>query len=254
MTRTQLVLGFVVVAGGLFPVASIASTPCPPATVSVQGGASVSTSCDQTTTPTSGNGSYSTDFNATENPISEGGRWENKFTRTFAAYVSTSGGRAFGLGSSGYNDSVAVLTGTYGRDQTITATAYRGGASGAAEIELHLRMRMVPSSEEIYTYEVDICPSLGAVALVKWAGVQGQFTRLAEVAFDGVADGDVFTASAIGPGNSTVFTIKKNGKTILTYTDTAAFTTGNPGIGFDAGTPTAGQNLGWTSYSVTTAN
>jgi hypothetical protein len=89
---------------------------------------------------------------------------------------------------------------------------------------------------------------------VKWAGVQGQWTRIAEAPIDGVADGDVFSASAIGPANNTVFTIKKNGKTILTYTDTSAFTTGNPGIGFDAGTPSNGQNLGWTSYSVTTAN
>lgn len=108
--------------------------------------------------------SYSTNFPLNENPISEGGRWTNTISRTFNAPVSTTGGHAVGLNSNGYNISVAMLTGDYGPDQTITATAYRAGYSGAADIELHLRMRMVPgSTDQLYSYEVMIAPSLGAL-------------------------------------------------------------------------------------------
>lgn len=251
MKHADFIVRTLVAAGTVLPAATVASAPCPPPTVTIEGGATVSTTCETTST----GGSYSTDFSLTENPISEGGKWTNSISQSFNAPVSTQGGNAFGLTSYGYNDSIAMLTGTWGRDQTITAKAYRGsGASRPAEIELHLRMRMVPASLEIYTYEVDILPSLGAVALVRWHGRQGTWTKMAEAPLDGVANGDVFTASAIGPASNTVFTVTKNGRVLLKYTDTAAFDTGNPGIGFDAGTPEYGANLGWTSYSVTTSN
>jgi hypothetical protein len=251
MKHAEWIVRTLIGAGTVLPAATVASAPCPPPTVSIEGGSTVTTAC----TTTSGSGSYSTEFSLTENPISEGGKWTNTISKTFNAPVSTQGGHAFGLTSTGYNDSIAMLTGTYGRDQTITATAYRGsGASGPAEIELHLRMSMNAATQEIYSYEVDFLPSLAAVALVKWHGTQGTFTKIAEAPLDGVADGDVFTASAIGPAQNTVFTITKNGKTLLTYTDTAAFATGNPGIGFDAGSPSYGANLGWTNYKVTTTN
>jgi hypothetical protein len=203
----------------------------------------------------SGSGSYSTEFPLNENPISEGGKWVNTISRTFNAPVSTQGGNAVGLTSSAYNDSIAMLSGTYGRDQRVTATAYRGGPSGAAELEIHLRMRMVPGpTDQIYSYEVDFLPSVNAVVLVRWHGPQGTFTNMAEAPMDGVNDGDVFTASAVGPAENTVFTITKNGRTLLTFTDRAAYDTGNPGIGFDAGTPAHGANIGWKNYSVTTEN
>lgn len=240
LIRTLACLGALGLAGN-----AVAASPCPPPQISVQGGTSASTVCAAA--------SYSTNFPLNENPISEGGHWTNTISKSFNAPVVTTGGHAIGPGSGGYNDSIAMLTGTYGRDQSITATAYRGGPSGPAEIELHLRMTMVPGTpDEIYTYEVDILPSLAAVVLVKWGGPQGQFTNLASGTLDGVADGDVFTASAIGPANATVFTVTKNGRTILQFTDTAAYATGNPGIGMDAGNPADGANLGWKSYTVTT--
>jgi len=200
--------------------------------------------------------SYSTTFPANENPISESGNWENTISGTFTAPVSTTGGHAVGLDSTGVNDSIARLVGAYGRDQTITATAYRGGASGAAEIELHCRMTMTPGAPDtIQTYEFDILPSVDAIVIAKWDGSQGTLTNLTnDSGLGGVSDGDVFEASAIGPANNTVLTLKKNGTIISQATDTAAFPSGNPGIGFDAGTSSDGANLGWKDYSVVTSN
>lgn len=197
---------------------------------------------------------YSTNFPLTESPISESGNWVTTTTGTFNNPVSTTGGHAVGLGSSGTNDSVACLVGSYGRDQTITATAYRGGTSGAAEIEIHLRCTIGTNS--VITYEIDIVPSADVCVIVKWAGAQGDFVNLnSSGSLGGVADGDVFEASAIGPANNTVITVKKNTVTIVTYTDTSANVTGNPGMGFDAGTAPNGANLGWKApFSVVTTN
>lgn len=74
--------------------------------------------------------------------------------------------------------------------------------------------------------------------------------HLKETWLNGVNDGDVFTASAIGPPENTTIKVWKNGTLLLTYVDTAGYATGNPGIGLDAGNPTDGANLGWRSYSV----
>src|SRR6185436_4324590 len=120
--------------------------------------------------------SYSTSFPLTEDPISEGGNWQTTTTGTFNNLVSTSGGNAFGLGSSGTNDSVACLVGAYGRDQTVTCTAFKGGASGSAEIEIHLRCQIL--TNQVKTYEIDILPSVDACVIVKWNGDQGDFTNL----------------------------------------------------------------------------
>jgi len=116
-------------------------------------------------------------------------------------------------------------------------------------------MTMTPGAPDtIKTYEFDILPSVDAIAIVKWDGAQGSFTNLTnDSGLGGVSDGDVFEASAIGPANNTVLTLKKNGSIISQTTDTSAFTAGNPGIGFDAGTQADGANLGWKDYSVVTS-
>jgi hypothetical protein len=202
------------------------------------------------------NGSYSTNFPLTENPISEGGAWENTISGTFNNPIITASGRATGPNSSGTNDSIARLTGTtYGRDQIVTGVAYVGGASGAAEIELHTRVRYFPGSPDtVQLYEFDILRSANAIALMKWDGSQGQVTQIATGNISGIVDGDVFVASSIGPANNTVHTITQNGSQIFTFTETSgAFVLGNPGMGLDAGSPANGANLGWKSYSVTTS-
>lgn len=199
--------------------------------------------------------SYSTNFPLTESPISESGNWQNTVSGTWNHPVSTTGGHAVGLNSSGTNDSVARLVGNYLRDQTITATVFRGGSSGAAEVELHCNMTMTPGSpDQIQTYEFDFVPSSASIAIVKWLGQQGTITVLTNPAnsLPTFNDGDIIKVSAIGPASARVLTAYYNGSVIATATDTSGYVTGNPGIGFDAGTPANGANLGLKSYSVVT--
>src|SRR5439155_17446512 len=86
---------------------------------------------------------YSTTFPATENPISEGGNW------TSGSAAGTCGGslcyynfrttQGFAFGTMpvgvGARDSTAILTGSWGRNQTITATAHWTNFT-AGELEL----------------------------------------------------------------------------------------------------------------------
>ena len=206
-----------------------------------------------TTTAASGL-SYSTTFPATENPISESGNWTNTVLNTWNA-VSTVGGtpgHAVSPPSLGITDGVAMLVGPYGQNQTVTVKAYHTGGLTAAEIEIHLRMSMVPGSpDQIFTYEVDILPGSSQITLAKWTGSLGIFAPLISRPISGIADGDIFVASAIGPPSSTVITAWKNGTQILTFTDASGLT-GNPGIGFDAGNQADGAAFGIKSYSVVT--
>ena len=200
--------------------------------------------------------SYATDFPGTENPISEGGRWTNTVSATWSNPVSTVGGspgHAVGLNSTGFNDSIAMLAGSFTADQRVTVTAFRGtGSIGAAEIELLLRMTMVPGSpDKVFTYEIDIIPAQREIVIVRWDGIQGKFTNLRSGPISGINDGDAIEATITGPANEVLITVKLNGATIVTTTDVAGYATGNPGMGFDAGTPANGANFGIKSYTAT---
>jgi hypothetical protein len=198
--------------------------------------------------------SYTTNFPGTENPISEGGRWTNTVGATWNNPVSTVGGspgHAVGLNSTGFNDSIAMLTGSFTADQKVTVTAFKGtGAIGGAEIELHLRMTMVPGSpDKVFTYEIDVIPAQREIVIVRWNGPQGNFTSLSSGPISGINDGDVIEATITGPANAVVITVTLNGVTIVAATDVAGYATGNPGMGFDAGTPADGANFGAKSYT-----
>jgi hypothetical protein len=200
--------------------------------------------------------SYTTNFPATESPISEGGNWTNTVSGTWNNPVSTVGGspgHAVGLNSTGFNDSIAMLTGSFTADQKVTVTAFRGtGSIGAAEIELLLRMTMVPGSpDKVFTYEIDVIPALSSIVIVRWNGPQGNFTNLNSGPISTINDGDVIEATVTGPANAVAITVKLNGITIVTASDSAGYATGNPGMGFDAGTPANGANFGIKSYTAT---
>ena len=85
-------------------------------------------------TPTPVNGStYSTNFSRTENPIYEGGVWAEggKSTGRDWSNVRTNGTIAYATqsGSTGYDDSIALLSG-FSNDQSISAVIHL--APGAA--------------------------------------------------------------------------------------------------------------------------
>jgi hypothetical protein len=70
---------------------------------------------------------YTTKFSLTENPISESGNWINgKGVGLDWSDIATTPGLAYGTesGITGYDDSTALLTGTWGPDQTAQATVH----------------------------------------------------------------------------------------------------------------------------------
>lgn len=200
---------------------------------------------------------YTTDFSgfAPENPISEGAKWTNTVSATWnkPVHTLTAPFRAVGAGVSS-NDAVAMLTGAWGPDQTISAHCYVGSAPvSGEEIELHLRMTMIPgATDNIHTYEIDIIPALGELVIARWNSFQGDFTVLATFApvasISSIADNDLFVASIVGPGSSALIIVTQNGVEIGRVTDTAGFDTGSPGIGMDNDTANI---FGWRTYLAT---
>src|SRR5262249_343878 len=133
--------------------------------------------------------------------------------------------------------------------------------TGAEEVELHLRMSY--DATRIWTYEVDFTPSVVVVA--KWRGDQGNYVNLPAVngtsnAYPGgrqLRNGDVVEPSITGAATLSTITVKLNGGVILQSNDSAAisgsaaYVTGNPGIGFDVGKVGTYNQFGWSSFAVT---
>ncbi len=204
---------------------------------------------------------YSTSFPLAENPISEGGEWVNGGSVGLDwSDVETTPGLAFGLesGTVGYTDGIAFLqTGTWGSNQTLQATVYKGVtySSDYPEVEMHLLSSL--SAHVATGYEISFSAqpdgSDGYVLIVRWNGDVGDFTYL--VSSSGtqynVNDGDVVMATV----SDGVINAYKNGVLMATATD-ATFTTGAPGMGFNYGQcsgPCQGPNngYGFTSFSAT---
>jgi len=199
-------------------------------------------------------GAYTTRFALAESPISEHGLWESGRAAFDWADVSTIPGRAFGLesGVTGYDDATALLTGTWGPDQTAEATVFTSHQNDKLWEEVELRLRSDFSVHVATGYEILFKCSKSNQAyhdIVRWDGPLGKFTYLShkEGAEYGVADGDVVKATIVG----NVITVFKNGVKMAQVTD-ATFTTGRPGIGFflQGGTGT-NRDYGFTSFSAT---
>ena len=95
-------------------------------------------------------GTYTTNFPLTENPISEGGKWINgKTVGIDWANVSTTPGLAIGRQSSSikYDDATALLTGTWGPDQSVTATVHTVNQNSNIFEEVELRLRSSLSAQ-----------------------------------------------------------------------------------------------------------
>jgi hypothetical protein len=233
---------------------------CIGATASCGGGNGAAREAAAAPATAAASASYSTRFSASENPLSEGGRWVSPAPSVWNTTVRSENGAAFGDPlSAGFNDTVSVLTGSWPKDQTVTATVRRGTTTGGEEIELHLRLSYDASN--IWTYEVDFTPS--GVVVAKWRGPQGSYVNLPPTngtsnAYAGgrrPQDGDVVEASITGDASMSTITVKLNGALILQSNDSvfisssAAYTGGNPGIGFDVGKAGTFNQLGWALFS-----
>jgi hypothetical protein len=178
--------------------------------------------------------SYATTFSLDEDPISEGGRWLNGRTVGIDwADVATANGHAFGLqtGTDGYDDATALLSGTWGSDQSVAATVHslhQTGGDVYEEVEIRLRSSLSPNWNE--GYEINfrcLKGSASYVQIVRWNGPLGSFRYLVDQKGKGVEDGDVVQATIRGD----VITVWINGVKVAQATD-GAFRTGSPGIGF----------------------
>src|SRR5256885_14106702 len=92
---------------------------------------------------------YTTNFPLAENPISEGGNWINGGSVGLSwANVRTTPGLAFGTesGSGGYDDSTAVLAGTWNADQMAQAVGHRGNQTSKKKKEVEIPLR-TPKTE-----------------------------------------------------------------------------------------------------------
>ena len=101
---------------------------------------------------------YTTNFSVAENPISEGGKWMNgKTVGLDWSNVATTPGLAYGveLGTNGFDDSTALLTGTWGSDQWAEATVHSTNQNDAIYEEVELRLRSSLSANRNTGYEIN---------------------------------------------------------------------------------------------------
>ncbi|OAI45958.1 hypothetical protein AYO44_12210 [Planctomycetaceae bacterium SCGC AG-212-F19] len=200
--------------------------------------------------------SYSTNFPNTETPISEGGHWINGGTNGIDwGNVNTTPGYAVGVSppNAGFDDATALLTGTWGPDQSAQATV-RVGGSVFDHPEVELRLRSSISAHVNNGYEITESVA-GAgndyLIIVRWNGPLNDFSYLTVTnpgnytgSFS-VTTGDVVKATIVG----NVISAYKNGVLIGQAVDpNNTYTSGNPGFGFNLG---VNGDYGYTNYSAT---
>lgn len=168
---------------------------------------------------------YTTSFPLTENPISEGGNWANGGTDGLDWLdCKTTGGHVQATAAdTGTDDPTAIVKGSWGPDQTVTATILTGGGS-----EHELRVRTTITAHSITGYEVNWA-SGNYIEIVRWNGALNNFDVLAHYTTAPVKqDGDIFKMTIVG----SLITVFVNGSSITNKTDTTFSSGGGPGIGF----------------------
>jgi hypothetical protein len=199
--------------------------------------------------------SYSTTFPATENPLSENGRWVDGKTTGLAwsDFRSSSGfvyGTQSGTNAGKYDDSIALLTGTWGPNQTVQATVRTINQNDSIfeELEIRLRSTVTPNGSTGYECNFSARSSANAyVQIVRWNGAFGDWTLLNGKDGSSMAlhDGDTIKCTISG---STI-TAYINGVQMLQVTD-GTYSGGNPGIGAFLQNATGVNNdYGFTSFS-----
>jgi hypothetical protein len=190
--------------------------------------------------------SYTTNFPSTEKVLSDGDRWiSGKTVGVDWGYVSATPGYAFGTaGPKRFADSVALLKGNWGPNQTAEAVVRKVSVHGYPEVSLRLRSSL--SEHDCSGYEIsdslrDKDPYL---IIVRWNGPLADFTYLLNVSGEKyrVTTGDVMKATIVG----NVITAYKNGVEIGHVKDNT-YLNGLPGFGFNEG---RNGNYGITRFSV----
>ena len=208
-----------------------------------------------TVTATQTGGSYATNFALTENPVSEVGNWiTGKATGLKWSNIRTTPGLAFGTetGSGGFDDSIAILNGTWGPTQTATATVRsvnQQSGNTFEEVELLLRFSITANSatgyEVLFSVRHD---GTQYVQIVRWNGPLGNFTQVDGRTGPGLNNGDQIKATIVG----NIITAYINNVAIFSVTD-STYANGAPGMGFylQGGTSALNSDFGLSSYSAT---
>jgi hypothetical protein len=178
---------------------------------------------------------YKTSFPLTENPISENGNWANGQAEGLDwANVSTTPGFARGEQApdrGSYNDSVALVAGVWGPNQTVETTVRDLVSGGDSIREVEIRLRSTVTAHNSTGYEVfwSARPSDPYLQVARWNGPLNSFAILGSTrAGVGMTNGDTFRATIVG-GTVTAYI---NGVQKIQVTDSHPFSSGSPGIGF----------------------
>lgn len=178
-------------------------------------------------------GPMSTTFDADQNPLlTQGGVWiGGETTGLIFQDMMVSGGVAHGIGASPdtYDDNIACLTG-HAANHFVEAVIYRAAGYAPAvphEIELHVRMTIIPNEYVTYDWVMD---TSGGYFAFRIDGPIGSYTPMSFTNLNGgpvgLVDGHVWRLRVVG----SVFTVSQNGVDVATWTDTT-HAAGNPGIG-----------------------
>lgn len=194
---------------------------------------------------------YTTTFPHAENPIAENGVWVNGgMVGLDWTNVQTTTGLVFGTetGSVGFDDSIAILSGSWKPDQTAMAIVHSVNqqSGNIEEVELLLRFQIMPHIAR--GYEINFrCIQDGTQysQVVRWNGPFGDFTLLDSRVGPGIRDGDMIKATIIG----NVITVYLNELELFSVTD-STWVEGNPGLGFFlSGAAGLNRDYGFTSYT-----
>ncbi len=202
---------------------------------------------------------YSTTFTRAENPLSEGGRWLNGAGDAIDwCNVQSSAGYAWGVGPCPvqYADPTAVLSGAWGPNQAVQATARIGRVTSRYYQEIELRLRTTVRAHHISGYEINFGVSHPYLEIVRWNGRLADFTYLgpacqypsvcARVTGFTIHNGDVARATISGSD----IRVYVNGVLRARATDNS-FTSGSPGIGYNYGCDGTYSDFGWERFSAT---
>src|ERR1051325_1569783 len=171
-------------------------------------------------------------FPTVENPLSQGFWWIEGLTTglDWLNVKVTAGGRAQWTAiSTGFNDCIATLIGTWGPNQQAQATI---GAIAGYHNENELRLNTTISAHVSNGYEFNC--SNAYQQIVRWNGSLGNFDLLVDDHSHSCVNGDIFKVTSVQQANGSMqLTAFKNGVQINTVNDSTAgrFTGGSPGIG-----------------------
>lgn len=198
---------------------------------------------------------YSTNFSGTENPMSEGGgRWlQGAVDGLDWMNIRKDAGVAYGTRTNEVGDAIdptAILTGTWGQNQTAQATLLV--TTGGAFKEAELRLNSALSAHVCNGYEI-LYEVTGTIAIVRWNGPLADYTFLSatdniagRAGAGGLITGDVLKATNV---NGTI-TAYLNDVQIAQIID-STYTAGAPGFGLNVYSGADPTTFGYSAFSAT---